>query len=105
MITRATAPWLKARGQRRTPLTTSVGLAGPDAISDQWMLLTEGATITALVEGDRAAAHKARAGADAILRSLHVAALRSPLLTMWRRDARTVQQILTDSSDAPDLIR
>ena len=36
--------------------------------SDQWMLLTEGATITAAVEGDRAAARKASAGAEAILR-------------------------------------
>lgn len=39
--------------------------------SDQWMLLTEGATITAAVEGDRAAAHKASAGAEAILREPH----------------------------------
>ena len=43
-------------------LAEAAGLEDPDAISDQWMLLTEGATITALVEGDRAAAHKAHAG-------------------------------------------
>jgi AcrR family transcriptional regulator len=49
-------------------LTEAADLEDPDIISDQWMLLTEGATITALVEGDRAAAHKARAGAEAILR-------------------------------------
>ena len=49
-------------------LAEAAGLDDPDIISDQWMLLTEGATITALVEGDRAAASKARAGAQAILR-------------------------------------
>jgi AcrR family transcriptional regulator len=49
-------------------LAEAADLEDPDAISDQWMLLTEGATITALVEGDRAAAHKAHAGAEAILR-------------------------------------
>ena len=31
-------------------LAEAAGLEDPDAISDQWMLLTEGATITALVE-------------------------------------------------------
>ena len=55
-------------------LAEAADVEDPDAISDQWMLLTEGATITALVEGDRAAAHKARAGADAILRTLQAAA-------------------------------
>ncbi len=55
-------------------LAEAADMEDPDAISDQWMLLTEGATITALVEGDRAAAHKARAGADAILRTLQAAA-------------------------------
>jgi AcrR family transcriptional regulator len=55
-------------------LAEAAGAEDPDAISDQWMLLTEGATITALVEGDRTAAHKARAGADAILRTLQAAA-------------------------------
>jgi AcrR family transcriptional regulator len=55
-------------------LAEAAGLEDPDAVSDQWMLLTEGATITALVEGDRAAAHKARAGAGAILRTLQAAA-------------------------------
>jgi hypothetical protein len=49
-------------------------LADPEAISDQWMLLTEGATITALVESDLGAARKARAGATAILRALQAAA-------------------------------
>ena len=49
-------------------LAEAAGMEDPDAISDQWMLLTEGATITALVEGDRSAAYKARAGAEAILR-------------------------------------
>ena len=37
-------------------------------------LRTEGATITALVEGDLAAARKARIGADAILHGLEFAA-------------------------------
>ena len=55
-------------------LAEAAGVADPDAISDQWMLLTEGATITALVEGDRAAAHKARAGAAAILSTRQAAA-------------------------------
>jgi AcrR family transcriptional regulator len=49
-------------------LAEGAGIEDPDIISDQWMLLTEGATITALVEGDLTAAHKARAGAEAILR-------------------------------------
>jgi hypothetical protein len=49
-------------------------VADPDAVSDQWMLLTEGATITALVEGDLSAARKARAAADAILRTSQAAA-------------------------------
>jgi len=55
-------------------LAEAAGLDDPDAISDQWMLLTEGATITALVEGDKAAAHRARAGAQAILQGLRAAA-------------------------------
>jgi AcrR family transcriptional regulator len=55
-------------------LAEAAGIEDADTISDQWMLLTEGATITALVEGDRSAAHRARAGADAILRTLHAAA-------------------------------
>lgn len=37
-------------------------------------LFTEGATITALVEGDLTAARKARAEADAILHGLEAAA-------------------------------
>jgi hypothetical protein len=38
------------------------------------MLLTEGATITARVEGDLTAARKARAGEGALLRGLQVVA-------------------------------
>jgi AcrR family transcriptional regulator len=55
-------------------LALQAGLPDADAISDQWMLLTEGATITALVEGDLGAAGKARAGAAAILRAPQAAA-------------------------------
>jgi AcrR family transcriptional regulator len=55
-------------------LAEAAGAGDPDAISDQWMLLTEGATITALVEGDLSAARKARAAADAILRTSQAAA-------------------------------
>lgn len=55
-------------------LAEAAGVGDPDVISDQWMLLTEGATITALVEGDLAAARKARIGADAILHGLEFAA-------------------------------
>ena len=55
-------------------LAEAAGSEDPDLISDQWMLLTEGATITALVEGDLTAARKARAGADAILQGLQAAA-------------------------------
>jgi hypothetical protein len=54
-------------------LAEAAGVDDADTISDQWMLLTEGATITALVEGDLAA-RKARAGADAILHGLQAAA-------------------------------
>ena len=55
-------------------LAEAAGLDDPGAISDQWMLLSEGATITALVEDDREAARKARAGATAILQALQAAA-------------------------------
>lgn len=55
-------------------LAEAAGSEDPDLISDHWMLLTEGATITALVEGDLTAARKARAGADAILQGLQAAA-------------------------------
>lgn len=55
-------------------LAEAAGLPGADALSDQWMLLSEGATITALVEGDLAAARKARAGAEAMLRAWRTAA-------------------------------
>ena len=39
----------------------------PDDIADQWMLLSEGATITALVEDDRDAARRARRAAGVLL--------------------------------------
>lgn len=55
-------------------LAQACGLPDAEGISDQWMLLTEGATITALVEGDLSAARKARVGAAAILRSVAAAA-------------------------------
>jgi hypothetical protein len=55
-------------------LAQACDLPDAEAISDQWMLLTEGATITALVEGDLGAARKARVGAAAILRALQAAA-------------------------------
>jgi hypothetical protein len=55
-------------------LAEAAGLENSDALSDQWMLLSEGATITALVEDDRDAARRARTGADAILKSWQVAA-------------------------------
>lgn len=55
-------------------LAEEAGLDDPEAISDQWMLLTEGATITALVEGDLNAGRRARVGASAILRGLRAAA-------------------------------
>lgn len=55
-------------------LAEAAGLPDADVVSDQWMLLTEGATITALVEGDLGAARKARAGGAAILRSVRPAA-------------------------------
>lgn len=55
-------------------LAEAAGVPDADALSDQWMLLTEGATITAHVEADRGAARKARAGADVILRGWQAAA-------------------------------
>jgi AcrR family transcriptional regulator len=48
-------------------LAVAAGLDDPDAISDQWMLLSEGATITALVEDDRDAARRARKAAEVLL--------------------------------------
>jgi AcrR family transcriptional regulator len=48
-------------------LAVAAGLADPDAISEQWMLLSEGATITALVEDDRDAGRRARRAAEVLL--------------------------------------
>ena len=44
-------------------LAVAAGLDDPDDVSDQWMLLTEGAIVTALVEDDRNAAKRARRAA------------------------------------------
>jgi AcrR family transcriptional regulator len=44
-------------------LAAAAGIGDPDAVSDQWMLLTEGAIVTALVEDDRNAAKRARRAA------------------------------------------
>ncbi len=48
-------------------LAVAAGVDHPDDVSDQWMLLTEGATVTALVEDDRDAARRARKAAEALL--------------------------------------
>jgi AcrR family transcriptional regulator len=48
-------------------LAVAAGVDDPDLISDQWMLLSEGATVTALVEDDRDAARRARQAAEALL--------------------------------------
>jgi len=48
-------------------LAGAAGVADPGAISEQWMLLSEGATVTALVEDDRDAARRARTAAEALL--------------------------------------
>jgi len=48
-------------------LAVAARVDDPDAISDQWMLLSEGATVTALVEDDREAARRARKAAEALL--------------------------------------
>jgi AcrR family transcriptional regulator len=48
-------------------LAVAAGVADPDTISDQWMLLSEGAIVTALVEDDRDAAQRARKAAEALL--------------------------------------
>jgi hypothetical protein len=44
-------------------LAVAAGVDDPDDVSDQWMLLTEGAIVTALVEDDRDAAKRARRAA------------------------------------------
>ncbi|MGH9023453.1 MAG: TetR/AcrR family transcriptional regulator [Acidimicrobiia bacterium] len=56
-------------GDRRyfRDLAVAAGVKDPDALSDQWMLLSEGATVTALVEGDLDAARRARSAAEALL--------------------------------------
>jgi AcrR family transcriptional regulator len=48
-------------------LAVAAGVDHPDDVSDQWMLLSEGATVTALVEDDRDAARRARKAAEALL--------------------------------------
>jgi AcrR family transcriptional regulator len=48
-------------------LAVATGVDNPDELSDQWMLLSEGATVTALVEDDRNAARRARKAAEALL--------------------------------------
>jgi AcrR family transcriptional regulator len=48
-------------------LAVAAGVDNPDDLSDQWMLLSEGATVTALVEDDRHAARRARKAAEALL--------------------------------------
>jgi AcrR family transcriptional regulator len=44
-------------------LAVAAGADDPDDVSDQWMLLSEGAIVTALVEDDRDAAKRARRAA------------------------------------------
>jgi AcrR family transcriptional regulator len=51
-------------------LAAAAGLADPTELSDQWVLLTEGATITALVEDDKKAAKRARRAAERLLSSV-----------------------------------
>ena len=86
-------------------LAEAAGAEDPDAIFDQWMLLTEGATITALVDGDRAAATKHALGrtlcsglcrrppdvwaAEADLRPVFQA-VQVPTLFLERADADTI---------------
>ncbi|HLM21401.1 MAG TPA: hypothetical protein VK390_07750 [Propionibacteriaceae bacterium] len=48
-------------------LAEAARLPNPSEISDQWMLLSEGAIITALVEDDRDAAKRAGKAATALL--------------------------------------
>ena len=52
-------------------LAVAAGVDNPDDLSDQWMLLSEGATVTALVEDDRHAARRARKAAEALLAAAH----------------------------------
>jgi AcrR family transcriptional regulator len=48
-------------------LAEAAQLPDPTGVSDQWMLLTEGAIVTALVENDRGAAKRARRAAAGLL--------------------------------------
>jgi AcrR family transcriptional regulator len=48
-------------------LAVAAGVPDPDELSNQWMLLTEGATVVALVEDDRSAAKRARRAAEMLL--------------------------------------
>jgi AcrR family transcriptional regulator len=48
-------------------LAEAARLPDPGSISDQWMLLSEGAIVTALVEDDRRAAERARRAAGMLL--------------------------------------
>lgn len=48
-------------------LAVAANFDNPNTISEQWMLLSEGATITALVEDDRDAARRARNAAQVLL--------------------------------------
>jgi AcrR family transcriptional regulator len=61
-------------------LAVAAGVDDPDAMSEQWMLLSEGATITALVEDDREAARRARKAAEILLAAAkrHTGRLRRP---------------------------
>jgi len=52
-------------------LAEAASLPNPSEISDQWMLLSEGAIITALVEDDRDAAKRAGRAAAVLLSAAH----------------------------------
>jgi AcrR family transcriptional regulator len=52
-------------------LAEAAFLPDPSEISDQWMLLSEGAIVTALVEDDRDAAKRAGRAAAALLSAAH----------------------------------
>jgi AcrR family transcriptional regulator len=51
-------------------LARAAGFNDPLLISEQWMLLSEGATVTALVEDDRDAARRARKAAEVLLAAM-----------------------------------
>lgn len=52
-------------------LAEAASVPDPSEISDQWMLLSEGAIVTALVEDDRDAAKRAGRAAAALLSAAH----------------------------------